>query len=286
MEYLNEKRDLLKLASKSTPHCSNLLEKTKIENLSGEKKSFLFLAVKTNIKYLKEFILSSDSELSYIKYIKNIDSYMNFLRRENRNFFSHQSDMISSVLPEMFCQIFEKKKKALGLKEINVSGQEDLKIDFQIKSSSDEPLSFKSKRVDVCIYKKAEMTFNGKKHKIIIPLISIENKVNLDKNMLYGIINTSSSIKNIFPGSKYYVYTEFSDLTLDKHNYGYSDIDEVFTLRKQNRGSFRKTKNANPIDYSLITDALTIFENMFSSNSNNFLSIEERMQKFGKLIIK
>ena len=52
------------------------------------------------------------------------------------------------------------------------------------------------------------MIFNGEKQDIIIPLVSIENKVNLDKNMLYGIINTSSSIKNIFPGSKYFVYTD------------------------------------------------------------------------------
>tara|TARA_B100000029_G_C17133100_1_gene799515 strand:- start:9 stop:566 length:558 start_codon:yes stop_codon:yes gene_type:complete len=184
----------------------------------------------------------------------------------------------------MFCQIFYKKIRTLDLTNIYVSGQEDLKIDFQITSDSNKPLSFKSKRVDVCVYKKAEMIFNGEKQDIIIPLVSIENKVNLDKNMLYGIINTSSSIKNIFPGSKYFVYTEFSDLTLDKHNYGYSDIDEVFTLRKQNRGSFRRTKKANPIDSSLIINSLNSFEETFSSNSKSNISIEQRVQKFGKLI--
>ena len=55
-----------------------------------------------------------------------------------------------------------------------------------------------------------------KKHDII--------EVNLDKNMMYGIINTSESIKKLFPNSLYCCVTEFADLDLKTQNFKYSNI--------------------------------------------------------------
>jgi len=260
-----------------------LLEKSKKDNLDNLNKSFLLRAMEISSENLQKFRESPDDIDGYFQYIKNTDSYISFLRSANHS-FSHQSDMISSVIPELFCQIFEKKINSLNAKNIIVSGQEDLKIDFQILPNSEEPLVFKSKRVDVCVYRDFDMSINNKSFKLPMPLISIENKVNLDKNMLYGIINTSSSIKNMFPESKFFVYTEFSDLTLDKHNFAYSDIDEIYTLRKQNRGSYRRSKEASPIHAPLIIDALCALEEIIDSISSTGFTLEEKMSQFGKLI--
>jgi hypothetical protein len=283
MALFDETLNLSDILSKSTPHLSNLVQKSKDDSLDETGKLFLLKAIDKTTTNIKIFREGPDDLSTYLGFIENIDIYMSFLRSENK-FFSHQSDMISSVIPELFCQIFEKKLDALEVKDIIVSGQADLKIDFQILPDLKSPLLFKSKRVDVCVYKNLNMTVHEEDLVIPIPIISIENKVNLDKNMMYGIINTSSSIKKMYPDSKFYVYTEFSDLQLNKHNFAYSDLDEVFTLRRQKRASYRRSKKANPIHPSLIVDLLESFEGLIKSTVVEDLSLEEKMRQFGKLI--
>ena len=283
MELLNKVIENLNPSSRSTPHLANLLQKLSNDTQNNTSNSFLIKALEISANNLKIFRESPDESTSYLQYIKDTDEYISFLRTDNK-IFSHQSDMISSVLPELFCQIFEKKLYALNVKDINVSGQEDLKIDFQILPEDGSSLTFKSKRVDVCVYKVLDMSINNENLKIPIPLISIENKVNLDKNMIYGIINTSSSVKKMYPKSKFFVYTEFSDLQLDKHNFAYSSINEVYTLRRQKRGSYRRTKIANPIHAPLIFDAIDALEDIIQDISNPNFTLEQKMYQFGKLV--
>ncbi len=259
------------------------MQKSKSRNLNSDSENFLKKAIDISFSNFKTFNDKPDETESYTSYIKQTDNYLSFLRNENK-FFSHQSDLSSSVIPELFCQIFKKRIDATGVHDITVSGQEDLKIDFQIIPNITEPLTFKSKRVDVCVYKNIELKLTGKLYTIPVPLIAIENKVNLDKNMIYGIINTSEAIKKMFPESKFYVYTEFSDLQLDKHNFAYSNIDEVYTLRKQKRASFRRTKIANGLHAPLILESLEQITKILKSISTKELNLEEKMYKFGKLI--
>ena len=283
MALFDEILDLPDTLSKSTPHLSNLVQKSKDNSLDKIGKLFLSKAIDKTTNNIKIFREGPDDLSTYLNFIENIDTYMSFLRSENK-FFSHQSDMISSVIPELFCQIFEKKLNALKVKDIIVSGQADLKIDFQILPDSKSPLLFKSKRVDVCVYKELNINIHNEDLFIPVPIISIENKVNLDKNMIYGVINTSSSIKKMYPDSKFYVYTEFSDLQLNKHNFAYADFDEVFTLRRQKRASYRRSKKANPIHSPLIVDLLESFESLIKSIVLEELPLEKKMKQFGKLI--
>ena len=207
---------------------------------------------------------------------------MLFLR--NNNFFSHQSDLISSVIPEFFCQLY-KIKLLENKKNYNVSGQENLKIDFQLQHNKDKQILFKEKRVDVAVFENVNLDLNSSSSKIIIPIIALEIKVNLDKNMMYGIINTSESIKKLFPNSLYCCVTEFADLDLKTQNFKYSDIDEIYILRKQKRSEYRRNKRLSKINIELIEHNLLMFEKKISNDNLNDLSLEDKMNKFGKLII-
>ena len=252
---------------KSNPHGSNLITKIK---LYKDIKSQNYLE-KFSKKYVELFKLANKQKKitkEFLKiYAEKTDEYLLFLR--NNIFFSHQSDLISSVIPEFFCQLY-KIKLLENKKNYNVSGQENLKIDFQLQHNKDKQILFKEKRVDVAVFENVNLDLNLSSSKIIIPIIALEIKVNLDKNMMYGIINTSESIKKLFPNSLYCCVTEFADLDLKTQNFKYSDIDEIYILRKQKRSEYRRNKRLNKINIELVEHNLLMFE---KRNSNLFLLI-------------
>ena len=103
--------------------------------------------------------------------------------------------------------------------------------------------------------------------------------------MIYGIINTSESIKKLFPNSLYCCVTEFADLDLKTQNFKYSDIDEIYILRKQKRSEYRRNKKLNKINIELVEHNLKMFEKKISNDNLNDLSLESKMSKFGRLIV-
>lgn len=267
---------------KSNPHGSNLITKIKLyKNIKSQN-----YLEKFSKKYVELFKLANKQKKitkEFLKiYAEKTDEYLLFLR--NNIFFSHQSDLISSVIPEFFCQLY-KIKLLENKKNYNVSGQENLKIDFQLQHNKDKQILFKEKRVDVAVFENVNLDLNSSSSKIIIPIIALEIKVNLDKNMMYGIINTSESIKKLFPNSLYCCVTEFADLDLKTQNFKYSDIDEIYILRKQKRSEYRRNKRLSKINIELIEHNLLMFEKKISNDNLNDLSLEDKMNKFGKLII-
>lgn len=279
---IKEIKKLENSIDKSNPHGSNLLTKIK---LYKDTKSQTYLE-KFAKKYIELFNLANNQKKitkEFLKtYAEKTDEYLFFLR--NNIFFSHQSDLISSVIPEFFCQLY-KIKLLENKKKYNVSGQENLKIDFQLQHNKNKQILFKEKRVDVAVFENVDLDLNSSKSKIIIPIIALEIKVNLDKNMIYGIINTSESIKKLFPNSLYCCVTEFADLDLKTQNFKYSDIDEIYILRKQKRSEYRRNKKLNKINIELVEHNLKMFEKKISNDNLNDLSLESKMSKFGRLIV-
>lgn len=274
------------LSSSSHPHGSNLKQKL-LNSKSGKSKSgdFVCEAIQIFSEILLKFDRSVGSIDDYELFIDQIDQYISKLRSDAKGLFSHQSDFVSSVIPELYCQIFKKKLSQLGENDFIVSGQLDLTIDFQFLNNQREPILFKTKRVDVAVYRPITLTVLEKEYEFIVPVIAVENKVNLDKNMLYGIINTANSIKKMFPNCHYLACTEFSDLTLSDHNYAYSDIDQVYTLRKQKRGDFRRTKIAKQISKPLVLESIELLADNVKTFNSNAPDLEALMVSHGRLII-
>ena len=89
-----------------------------------------------------------------------------------------------------------------------------------------------TKRLCVAVVKNNVIKFNDKEYNLSIPLLAIECKTNLDKNMLSGIEFSVSEMKKTFPQCNYFVVTELSDFAVDKLNYASSGINEMYILRK------------------------------------------------------
>lgn len=233
LKALNEEQgiDLIAL-----PHCSNLihqLEKNKAADLGLYNTIFpLYLQTRT-VEYTGDL-------RDYIERLTDaVNSYMDFYWPPANNPFSHQSDFTSSIIPEMLCTLFGRIIKENGVEGLEVSAEKDLTIECTFDISDGGVIRFKNKRVDVAVVKPCPLNFNGQESVLPVPLIAIECKTNLDKNMLSGIEQSVSDLKKTFPECFYYVVSELSDFDVRKSNYASSGIDEIYILRKQKRGPVR-----------------------------------------------
>lgn len=278
IENLNNQQQVQKGA---IPHGSNLLHQFgKKENGREAMYEEIF-----NL-YLKTRTISYDA--NHMKaYISNIvertNNYMNYFWPPVNNPFSHQADFTSSIIPEMLCTIFGNIIHSKGI-NLEVSAQKDLTIECTFDITNGGQICFKNKRVDVAVVKPCELMFNGSLSELPIPLLAIECKTNLDKNMLSGIEHSVTELKKTFPNCKYYVITECSDFDVKKSNYASSGIDEIYILRRQKRGVIRrKPVLRNPIDMNLIYEiALTLISHIDVMNAE-VIDLDTRM-KSGKLI--
>jgi len=183
--------------------------------------------------------------------VESANGYLGFLKQFNS---SHQSDFKSSVIPEMFFLLLYKIVKEHG-EPYFVSAQSDVPIECIYDLQGGSRVMFKTKRLDMLVYKLSELSLDGKSQDFIIPLIAMEMKTNLDKNMMSGIEHSVEALKKTFPNSLYYVITEFSDMAIDKLNYASSGIDEIYILRKQKRAEIRRNiDNRNDIDINLVLE--------------------------------
>ncbi len=263
------------------PHSTNLmhqLNKKEAANLQ------LFNEVCARYFRLRE-VASSRRKMDLAEFIGLVvdetNSYMELFATSSP--FSHQQDFTSSIIPEMFYFIFSRIIKDSDIPLI-VQAQDDLPIECMFDLHDGGRLLFKNKRLDLSLCRKSVLSLDGVKHNFVIPLIAMEIKTNLDKNMLAGIENSVSALKRTFPKCLYYVVTEFADLATDKLNYASTDIDEIYIIRNQRRASVRGNKNPkNSINKALVMELALNAVLLMNSFSKEQLTLEERMKR-GKLI--
>ena len=117
-----------------------------------------------------------------------------------------------------------------------------------------------------------------------IPLIAIECKTNLDKNMISGIEHSVTELKKTFPECRYFVVTEVSDFDVKKSNYASSGIDEMYILRQQKRGPIRNDPTLRkPINQLLVQEIAEILIHNIDAMNADIAGLDTRMQT-GKLI--
>lgn len=267
------------------PHGSNL--KTKLK--TGAKKN-INIAVLSNIakKYLEFIGKIHDSKLDKsLESIKEtlvlFENYYNFLKLDENKRFSHQSDFLSSLLPEYLYLTYLKYLHP-DFPDITITTQKDIIIDLSFLPYEDKILSYKQKRVDVAIVKNMDFEIEGKKVDFSVSLVGIEVKTNLDKNMIAGVEYSVERMKKTFPLSKFFLISEFADFAFSKQNYASTSIDEIIILRKQKRSEVRRNKNSiKKIDPDLIYNHILELKEYLYSCSKAPGKLKERLIS-GKLI--
>ena len=263
------------------PHSTNLMHQ-----LNKKEAANLQLFNEVCARYFRlRKVASSRRKMDLSEFIGLIvdetNSYMELFATSSP--FSHQQDFTSSIIPEMFYFIFSRIIRDSDIPLI-VKAQDDLPIECMFDLHDGGRLLFKNKRLDLSLCRKSVLSLDGVKHNFVIPLIAMEIKTNLDKNMLAGIENSVSALKRTFPKCLYYVVTEFADLATDKLNYASTDIDEIYIIRNQRRASVRGNKNPkNSINKTLVMELALNAVLLMNSFSKEQLTLEERMKR-GKLI--
>lgn len=267
-------------SNSSLPHCSNLLyqlskqETGKLEYYSNLVEKYL--ATRTII------CNSSDLQTFVISLSTAINEYMSCFWPPEKNPFSAQADFNSSIIPEMLCTAFWEVSRIEDL-GLEVSAQKNLTIECTFDLTNGGSVHFKNKRVDVAVVKPCKLCFNSIDMELPIPLLAIECKTNLDKNMISGIEHSVEELKKTFPSCLYYVVTELSDFDV-QNNYASSGIDEMYILRRQKRAPVRRNPAARQmLDSNLIFEVVNNLQNAIASMRESLASLECRMDT-GKLI--
>ena len=284
-----EALEILNHLDSKLPHYSNL--RTKSLAIFNGKSKHTDIEIADNLIQL------------YFKYINNIDNisidscenwllailpyfeeYYHKIRDPYyKSLFSHQSDFSSSIFPELL-YILYKKFVVSQYEGLSVETQKDITIDVSFLPYKNHEIYCKKKRVDVAILKPCPLIVNGKEVDFHIPLIAVEVKTNLDKNMISGVEYSVERLKRSFPESKYYLIAEFADFAINSQNYAGSNIDEILIARMQKRSAVRNLKIAiNTINVALMVDHIEEINSYLKGKIHQPLKLKERMTS-GKLI--
>ncbi|OYU92993.1 MAG: hypothetical protein CFE21_22085 [Bacteroidetes bacterium B1(2017)] len=278
----------LSLIDKKLPHCSNL--KTKALNEKTSKGKSVILTKEIVSHYLKYFQAVKkldkvkDPEKWISEALKHFEIYYAEIKTAKFRIFSHQSDFLSSLLPEFLYLLYDKFVISQH-KDFIIETQKDLVIDLSFLPYSTSAINFKSKRVDVAILKPCSFKVNKEKlNDFNIALIAIEVKTNLDKNMIGGVEYSVQRLKRTFPLCKYYLISELADFAYEKQNYAASAIDEILITRKQKRSEVRRdSTKLNPIDANLMFNHLKEVLHFLETAIEAPVLLSKRLKK-GKLI--
>ena len=268
------------------PHGSNLRTKVaKSISNAGSNEAVLIGIGAEYITLLNSIeAYTSDDTLGWItECLPDFENYYKFLREDRNKKFSHQSDFLSSLVPEFLYQLYL-KFVILKFPDLEITTQKDIVIDMSFLPYEELPMVVKPKRVDVAIIKTMPLRINDLNVDFNITMVGVEVKTNLDKNMISGVEYSVNRLKKTFPLSKFYLISEFADFAFEKQNYASSQIDEIIILRKQKRSEVRRDITlTKDIDIELVSSHIDEVMKYLESVINAPESLNTRMQ-LGKLI--
>lgn len=130
---------------------------------------------------------------------------------------------------------------------------------------------------DFAIYRKVELSIDGRSKEIKVPIVAVENKTYLDKTMLEGVIATAEKLKSGNPYTRFVVVSENYDVDL-KVDPIYSRIDQIYVLRKSKRKEY-----FSPIDID--ADVVSRFFNETKQHIERpWSNIEAKMRAEGVIM--
>lgn len=266
----------------SAPHGGNLQTKLKSMNKVSSSQLIAFESIIPEYISLRRSFFGVTTA-SNADLMSMVNQYMRLLRSpEFTKVFSHQSDFASSILPEIFSVLLHRATTITG-GGFDITSQGDVVVECLFDALDGGRIAFKKKRVDVAVLLPVDFRFKDEQQdNFRIPVIAIEIKTNLDKNMIGGIEHSVESLKRTFPNCLYFVLAEHSDFNIDEQDYAATAIDEIYILRKQKRSSARRGQNTD-IDIDLIEEIWARCLQHLVAAKGATIALDDRMFS-GKLI--
>ena len=268
-------------AGQNLPHANNILHKLKLPNARTQKWIDAFgTLIPRYLQFRTATIDKRNLQDPYQNLVLRLNRYLDILRSPRcSKVFSPQSDFASSVIPEFFYILLNGIVQSRGM-EYEVSAQKDLVVECLFDSLDNGRLIFKKKRVDVAVLQPASLEFNDKvQNDFSIPVVAMEVKTNVDKNMISGIEHAVESLKRTFPRCLYFAVAEFADFALEKQNYATTEIEEIIILRKQKRSNVRRGATAQGVDLDIVNWLAKRVIKHLELSSGATSSLSDRMSK-------
>lgn len=251
-----------------------------------------------NLEYIKEIKIKYDEWINKInslqdrtdeeaikKKVEDLTEYKDFIDQlkfkkyqVDNNGWTAQSKLHSTVLEEFMYHLLN-VIPALRNEKFNLGPIKAYSNLFfapkNINSFIEETgLTINEKDQDFSISKEILIKIGKEEKKINIPIVSIENKTFLDKTMLDGSIATASKIKSGNPYCLFFIVCETYEVS-EEIDPQYTDIDQIFSLRKSTRRGSR-----DPIQADLI---LNLFNKVKTHLDSDWSNVAENI-KSGKII--
>ena len=207
---------------------------------------------------------------------------------------SGQENIRSSMLEEFFCHLFIDviKESLVEVPDNLFLGKANSFVDLTFSPSSFKEIFlepnpyFHSKDQDFVLGVSLGVTIQAEKksysQEIIIPVVAIECKTYIERNMLDSCSGTASRIKSAMPYCIYIVASEYMKLKDELPEL--SDINEIYILCKaSNSDRLRNRKNGvdpHKIDEDLIIDLF----NKIKGHLNSIWWQPSRALETGKII--
>lgn len=267
---------------------------TKLKRVKSQANRRYLLQIQRRYKKFRQEIdgLKGDRTAAAIKKLVNsLNDYKDFVdqpkyRKEkgNANGFTSQSKLHSTVLEEFMYHLLSSipvlQGKHLEYGPTNAYSNlyfapADLQS-FETRSG----LAINTKDQDFAISKKVQLSTTlavadrHEKRDLHIPVVSIECKTYLDKTMYEGSVATAEKIKRGNPYSLFLIVTETYEVSADVDP-AYSEIDQIYVLRKQSQREERK-----PIQADIVEDLYRTVEQHLNAS---WRDVDKKIQA-GKLI--
>ena len=257
-------------------HRSNLI--TKVQSFTGDDKETAQRALSRYELYHEavEGSLKANDMSAAVEHLNEYIDYAKSLEASNAK-FNWRSDYAGSIFPEFLMiavaiDVHRRGGKCLFSTKNSV-------VEMSLEGNGE--WSIRNKNQDFSIGLISTELFLGKNNiQVLIPVVVVEVKTNIDINKLNGLDYSASRLKTTFPGCKYFLATETIDFSLED-NYITTSLDEIYCLRKQMRSKARKNKD--PISHSVVSMLVNDIVNCLEIAAINSTHVYDRLES-GKLI--
>lgn len=239
-------------------HASNICTKSN-RGVKAKEKKALEEVVPIYAEYLESQKELKGYSTSIIKErVRLLNGYYrDYNHLQLDNVFSSQGKFRSTILEEFMFFLFrdyvaELKRKYKDADNLIQGGAAKAYTNLYFTASGienfvKEPnVEINVKDQDFAIYRKVDLSIDGKTKEIKVPIVAVENKTYLDKTMLEGVIATAEKLKSGNPYTRFVVVSENYDVDL-KVDPIYSRIDQIYVLRKSKRKEYFAPIDANVV---------------------------------------